>query len=402
MKRFTTHLRIVFIAILLLMTTMPTFAQADSTMLKSMDSVRISLLTCGPGNQVYSYYGHTAIRYHDLARQQDIAINYGIFSFQKSYFILRFVFGLTDYEMGIEDFATFISTYSHRGSWVKEQVLNLTREEKWAITQAIDVNYRPENRVYRYNYFYDNCTTRARDMLINHIEGHVLYPASQSQKISYREMIHQWNQSHRWARFGNDLLLGVHADAATTNEQQQFLPDSLRADFAEAIVIDHQGHRRSLVDSTCYLVPPVEKHVSRAPITPLHCAVLWCIATLIICFAEWKFKRILWQYDLIVMLLSGIAGVILLAMVFSQHPTVQLNFQILLLCPLHLFFLYPSIKALRNGHLHDYTKFWSILLCAFLLLSFFQHYAEGMTLVALSLLCRYCWLYLYTHKIKNR
>ena len=153
MKRFTTHLRIVFIAILLLMTTMPTFAQADSTMLKSMDSVRISLLTCGPGNQVYSYYGHTAIRYHDLARQQDIAINYGIFSFQKSYFILRFVFGLTDYEMGIEDFATFISTYSHRGSWVKEQVLNLTRKEKWAITQAIDVNYRPENRVYRYNYF---------------------------------------------------------------------------------------------------------------------------------------------------------------------------------------------------------------------------------------------------------
>lgn len=401
-KRFTIYLKYVVVLTFVLLSTLKVNAQIDSTLLKSMDSVRISLLTCGPGNRVYSYYGHTALHYQDVARQQDIVINYGMFSFQKSFFVLRFIFGLTDYEMGLEDLSTFIQQYSLRGSWVKEQILNLTREEKWAITQAIDRNYQPENRVYRYNYFYDNCTTRARDMVVTHINGSVLYPENKLINTSYREMIHQWNTPYRWARFGNDLLLGVYADAKTSNQQQQFLPDSLRADFDNAIIIDKQGHQRPLVDSTFYLIPPTIKVIEKTSIPPLLCAILWFFLTVIIIAFEWKYKQIIWLYDAFAMFVMGIAGIILLAMIFSQHPTVQLNFQILLLCPLHLIFLYPVIKQLRQQQLHIYIIFYTILLYLFLLLSFLQQYAEGMLIMALSLLLRYHWLVFYTHKIKTK
>lgn len=402
MKHFTAHLRYLAVLVLVLLATHKTNAQTDSTLLKSMDSVQISLLTCGPGHQVYSYYGHTAIRYNDLGREQDITVNYGMFSFQKSHFILRFVFGLTDYEMGIEPTASFMAAYAQGDRWVKEQRLNLTREEKWAITQAIDVNYRPENKVYRYNYFYDNCTTRARDLIVNHIRGNVLYPENKNIKTSYRQMVHQWNEQQRWARFGNDLLLGVQADAKTDNTQQQFLPDNLRQDFDNTIIIDKQGKRRNLVDTTSYIIPPTEKNIEQTPVSPIHCAILWLITMLAICFAEHQTGRILWGYDTIVMLLTGMAGLILMAMWFSQHPTVRINFQILLLCPLNLVYLYPTVRKLRQGKVHPYLKLWSLFACAFLALSFFQNYAEGLLVVALSLLIRCGWLMLHTRKIYKR
>lgn len=198
--------------------------------LKMMDGVDISLLTCSPGNQVWSLYGHTAIRYTDRFNHIDLVINYGIFSFAQKNFILRFVFGRTDYQMGIEPFDEFCYEYESQGRTVIQQRLHLSREEKLKIRKAISDNYRPENRVYRYNFFYDNCTTRARDMLIDHlVDKQVDYHVNPQITTSYRNMVHQWNSNHRWARFGNDLLLGLESDFKTDYRQQQFLPDSLRA-----------------------------------------------------------------------------------------------------------------------------------------------------------------------------
>ena len=208
------HLNIIFraciLAISLSLTGSTTAQNKPQTAIPAMDSVAISLITCGPGQEVYSLYGHTAIRFHDKARGQDIAINYGMFSFHQKFFILRFVFGLTDYEMGIAPFDYFLEAYKQEGRWVREQTLNLTNEEKWAISQAIDENYRPENRVYRYNYFYDNCTTRARDMIVSHLTGRVHYEDEGESHASFRSMLPQWHGYARWSRLGNDLLLLIH------------------------------------------------------------------------------------------------------------------------------------------------------------------------------------------------
>ena len=111
------------------------------------DSVEISLLTCSPHDEIYSLYGHTAIRYQDHSSGADYAINYGVFSFHKPYFVLRFVFGLTDYEMGVQYFDDFCREYIYYGASVTQQTLNLTDNEKKKITDALLKNYLPENRI---------------------------------------------------------------------------------------------------------------------------------------------------------------------------------------------------------------------------------------------------------------
>ena len=142
MKRFYR----LFFLITVFVISLNTQAQdTDSMMISKMDSVEISLLTCSPHEAVYSLYGHTAIRIQDQRNGEDLAVNYGLFSFEKPHFVLRFVFGLTDYEMGIEPFEAFCRQYRYYGSSVTQQVLNLTNEEKWNIVKAVNINYMPEN-----------------------------------------------------------------------------------------------------------------------------------------------------------------------------------------------------------------------------------------------------------------
>ncbi len=356
----------------------------------NMDSVEISLLTCRPRQNVYSLYGHTAIRIQDKQNHLDMAVNYGMFSFDKPFFILRFVFGLTDYSMDIEDFEAFRIYYATRGAGVKQQTLNLTKEEKRAIIDAIIKNYEPQNRVYRYSYFYDNCTTRARDILLDNIKGTIRYQTRNKNSESYREMIHDYNEQQRWARFGNDLLLGIKADLPTNHEQQQFLPDNLRKDFDNAVVIDKNGQKRALVSNSSWVVlPGTQAEWSGFPLSPTTCAIIFFVIVVAVSIYERCETKMFWGMDIFLMLLTGLCGLILLAMVFSQHPTVRVNFQILLLNPISLIFLYPTVKCLRRNIIHRWLMAWMILIVLFLIGGFFQSYAEGMTIVALSLLIRY-------------
>ena len=149
------------------------FANAYSS---KPDSIRLSLLTCAPGSEIYAHFGHTAIRYENYTRKIDLVFNYGMFNFREPHFVWRFVKGETDYQLGITPYIYFRAEYAMRGSSVYQQVLNLTQAEKERLVALLEENYRPENRIYRYNYFYDNCTTRARDKIEEAIRGKVVYP----------------------------------------------------------------------------------------------------------------------------------------------------------------------------------------------------------------------------------
>ena len=389
MKRFKRYLIDTALVVFLLLTNGITASGQDSSSVKAADSLEISLLTCGPRPNVYSLYGHTAIRFRDKARGTDLAVNYGMFSFDKPFFILRFVFGLTDYEMGVEYFSDFVSHYSASGCGVRQQVLNLTGEEKLAIAAAIEENYRPENRVYRYNYFYDNCTTRARDILLSHVRGEVKYARSTDPDESFRQMIHRYNQTHRWARFGNDLLLGVQADLPTDRSEQQFLPDNLADDFASAVVVPGDGLSRKLVDKDFWVVPRTGGVGSDSfPLTPMECMCIVAVAVLVATVVEWRRGANLWVVDAVMMAVTGICGVILLAMVFSQHPTVRVNLQILLLNPLMLVGMIPVVKRMRAHKPSRWLELWTACIILFVVGGIFQTYAEGIYVVALSLLLR--------------
>ena len=139
------YIKAIFLVILLLVSYKASAQESLNNSIQ-LDSVEISLLTCAPHNQIYSLYGHTALRVLNKETGDDIVVNYGMFSFKKPYFILRFVFGLTDYEMGIEPFEYFVAEYATYGCEVVQQKLNLTNEDKQRIISALQRNAEPNNK----------------------------------------------------------------------------------------------------------------------------------------------------------------------------------------------------------------------------------------------------------------
>ena len=366
--------------------------------IESYDSLQISLLTCAPHDQIYSLYGHTAIRLKDTSEGYDIVVNYGLFDTSAPHFVLRFVFGLTDYCMGISSFELFRQEYAYYGSEVSQQTLNLTQEEKASIMEAIRVNALPENLVYRYNYFYDNCTTRARDMLVNHLSGKVHYKSDIDEKATFRQFVHSCNVNHPWARFGNDILLGIQADFPTTRQEQQFLPRNLKRDFSNADIVMDDGSTRPLISEEIVVIPPGEQTTeSGFPLSPTACAMILLAVAIVLTIAEVLKKANPWIFDMLLMISTGLAGILLFLMLFSVHPTVRVNLQLLLLNPLPLFFIYPVTKRMRKRQPHTWWRIWATLIILFLIGRFFQQYAEGTLILALTLLLR-CVAREYTRK----
>ena len=76
------------------------------------DSIEVGLLTCYPGSEVYSLYGHTAIRFHNISTNEDWTFNYGVFNFKQKFFVLKFAFGKTDYELGMFTMKAFLKEYN--------------------------------------------------------------------------------------------------------------------------------------------------------------------------------------------------------------------------------------------------------------------------------------------------
>ena len=380
------HLKIIFNALkgvlltLILVSSAPVAAQED---IPPMDSVEFSLLTCQPHDEVYSLYGHTAIRYHELRPGGlDWAFNYGVFDFKKPHFVARFVFGLTDYELGAYPYKYFVREYRRFGSMVTEQVLNLTDEEKMTLHDALAINLRPENKIYRYNYFYNNCTTKARDIIESCINGKVEYAGREDYTPSYRDMVHSMTRNNPWSRFGNDLLLGIKADWKTDLRQQEFLPGNLLYDFDHAQIYSNGSYRPLIKERRIAVPAGVQIIESGFPLTPLACAAILLAVGIVIFFFEWRKKRVFVLWDVLLMITTGTIGIVLTLMLFSQHPTVSLNLQIILCNPLPWLFLWPVIR----GRETRYWKITAILAVLFLIGSFFQCYAEGIHVLALCLL----------------
>ena len=385
------HLKTVFDALkgvfLLLTVFLHIPSQAQEADLSPMDSVEFSLLTCQPHDEVYSLYGHTAIRYHDWRGEGlDVAFNYGVFDFRAPHFVLRFVFGLTDYELGAYPFQLFCEEYRRFGSMVTEQVINLTREEKLRLRHALAENLRPENSVYRYNYFYNNCTTKARDIIEQCINGNIEYAGREDYTPSYRNMVHDMTRNYPWSQFGNDLLLGIKSDMKTQRRQQEFLPDNLMYDFDHAMIVVN-GQSRPLVKERRIAVPAgVQITASGFPLSPLTCFLMLLVIGVVVAIVEWKKKCCYRLWDVLLMVMTGCLGIMLFLMLFSQHPTVSLNLQFILFNPLPWFFLWPVAKGRK-------TRYWHItaILCLlFLAGSIFQCYASGVWCLALCLLLQCC------------
>ena len=219
------------------------------------DSIKVSLLTCSPGEKSFELFGHTGIRVQGPEKDMDIVFHYGVFNFNAPHFIYRFTKGETDYSIGTTSFRNFVLSYAVRNSGVMEQELNLTADEKEDLLQALVVNNLPQNRIYRYNFLFDNCATRPRDIVERCIRGKIDYIAPEGH-TTFREMIHKCTFNFPWLTFGIDLALGAPLDKPVSYREEMFLPSVLMEAFGNAQVISTpQDNIRPLVTKSYIVVP---------------------------------------------------------------------------------------------------------------------------------------------------
>ncbi len=349
----------------------------DSTL---YDNVFWGVLTCSPGEEMYSLYGHTALRYRNLLREVDVVFNYGIFDFSSDNFLWRFVLGQTDYEVAPVPTHLFLQEYVGEGRGVWEQELNLSATEKQRLEQFLEWNILPENRTYRYNFLTKNCATCVLDAVEGVLDGKLLYP-NKVEGRTYRTELHRFTKDSPWTQLGNDLLLGAQCDTVLSPRSVPFLPYLMMEYLDTAQVQNPDGSRRNLVAQKHTLLPENPSLHDKGD-SPLHPAMLgWGFTLLCIGLAVWEHRsgKMLWGFDVVVLLMQGLAGLLVTFMLFfSEHPTVGSNWQALFLNPIPLICL-PWIVYRAYRHTFCWYHPCNVIyLAIFVIISLFipQKFAE--------------------------
>ena len=323
--------------LILILLTISSLQVVNAQKITVSDSTTLSLITCSPGPQVYAIFGHTAIRLVEPTLGMDIVFNYGMFNFNKPNFYLKFIQGATDYELGAYETKYFLPEYKERNSSVTEQVLNLTNEEKQQLVNALFINYQPENREYRYNFVYDNCSTRPRDKILSVIKDKVVYK-SVSDVQTYRDRVGFYTGEYTWVKFGIDLLLGKEADEHSTRWSSMFLPEVLCREFGAVDISAPDGTKRPLVKSEEIIVSRQEKIIKTSLLQrPFTVTIAVLLIGVLLIFYEKKRKKYYKIIDSVLLIVTGLAGVIIFyLMFFSVHPLVHSNYNLLWCNPLNI------------------------------------------------------------------
>lgn len=352
------------LSILLLCSSLYGAACPDSLLVRDVrDSIRVSLVTCSPGTEVYAVYGHTALRVEIPAQGVDLAVNYGLFMFDAPNFVWRFIKGETDYIVGAVGYSSFEREYTERGSSVTLQLLNLSHDEKVRLIRLLDYNLRPENREYRYNFLYNNCSSKARDKVEEALTVNLRNPAADSVSVSYRDILHQYTADYPWMQFGIDYLLGLEADCPIDARQQMFAPEYLKSYTADML----------LVDSACVypyvlkeqVVQPLSSSpkVWRSPIGPEQAMLLLLLIVAVLCALEFLIERRQWWLDVLLFALQGLMGcIVAFLFFFSGHPTVGSNVHVIYLNPLPLLFLPFIVRGIFRHRVSVFYYYVMILM----------------------------------------
>lgn len=328
------------IALLCLLLPFPLMAEEEG--------LQISLLTSSPyEGEVFTVYGHAALRVKDDTHKLDYVFNYGIFSFSQPYFIYRFAKGETDYMLGACRYSDYMIEYQMRGSSVTEQKLNLSPEESQRLWLALSVNYEPQNRTYRYNFFFDNCATRPVRLIEENVTGKIVYRWQPEEK-TFRNMINYCTRNHPWLTFGCDLALGSPTDRVATAHEMMFLPEYMKEAIASAVIVDAEGNERPLVQQSIVVPADEEEDLPMEWLTPLFCAIIICIASMALTFYEYRKRYAGRWHDILLFTLAGVGGLVLFFLCFiSEHPCTCPNWNMLWLHPLQLSIL--PLSLVKNG-----------------------------------------------------
>ncbi len=333
----------------------------------------ISLVTCGPGqSELYSAFGHTAVRVYDPNLRLNMIFNYGVFDFDQPNFYLNFAKGNLLYQLATADWDRFKYHYLQEGRSIHEQVLNLDSAQAQAYFNFLMKNAQPENRDYYYDYFYDNCATRVRDGLIAALpEANIAFP-EQSQfqpSLSIRGLCDEYLTYQPWGDFAIDFCLGLPMDREADAHIEMFLPDLLEASFADAKLTDGNGER-PLVKETRIIAQDINQYERPLWNPMFFFAALLVIGVLLTIFFYQKPQK-LRLFDFGLFFGSGLLGLFLMALWFlTDHKAAANNFNILVFLPLNIIFSISLWKGAIGGLARKYfgvlPYFYALLLASWL------------------------------------
>ena len=360
----------------------------NSAIAQDSSHLRISLLTCTPGDELYSTFGHSAFRIVDSSKAfndnwRDVVYNYGTFNFDDDGFYLKFVQGKLLYYVSPAAFPDFKYDYETTNHGITEQVLNLKKKKKITVQQFLNNNLKEENKFYKYDFFFDNCTTRLRDILKKQHDSAFCQKPVMPVGSRFRQAIHQYLDKNNkdWSKLGIDILLGQPCDGIMTAENMQFLPDNLMKS------LDSSNHPMILSSQNLYAIN--NENAKGSFFTPFVVFSLLAIFIVLLGYTKNKFAQaFLYGFDGLCFFLTGVLGIILIFMWFgTDHSMTKNNFNLIWAWPTH------SIMAFfvnsKKDWVKKYFKFTAVALLAVLISWFFLPQQMNNALIPIVLLLIY-------------
>jgi hypothetical protein len=319
----------------------------------------VSLLTCEPGDQLYSSFGHSAIRVREFGSDgRDLVFNFGTFDFDTPNFYGKFATGKLNYMLSLTTYDRFIIEYDYFKRGVREQVLDLNSEQKDFLVQHLNALYDPSRRFYKYDFFFNNCATKIRDAFEIAIGKQLVWnDSSVAGPKTFRNLIDEYVYPLPWADLGIDLALGAVIDREATEREKQFLPDYMEQAFAKATIVG-DGPSRPLVKETKVILEYPKEEKSIDWLSPY--LVFWVFALVfsVLTFIGFRKGRLFKGLDIALFGILGILGIVVAFLWFlTDHSATLWNWNLLWAFPGHLVLAWALVKNSKKEWVSKYLLF---------------------------------------------
>ena len=355
----------------------------------------ISIITAGPGTELYEAFGHSAIRIKDPVLKLDLIYNYGMFDFNAPNFYSNFTKGKLLYQLARYDFKYFLASYKKDKRWVKQQVLNLNQQQKQTFFLYLENNALPENATYFYDPYFNNCATKLRDIAKDILGNKIKFNGDNIEKsLSYRQLMDREIPWNTWGSFGINLALGSKLDKERNYLDYMYLPDYVYDVFKKSrISID--GKYESLVQSEKILLDFEEQEQTISILNPFLIFGIISLIGLFITYRDYKNnKRARW-FDFTLLFTTGIIGLLIVFLwFFTNHSTTPNNFNFLWAFAPNLIFAFLVFKNQPIKWLHFYFKLLILMIVIMPILWFFEIQLFPISVVPLLILLFVRYLFL--------
>ena len=364
----------------------------------------ISIVTAGPGEELYEAFGHSAIRIKDPVLNFDIIYNYGMFDFNQPNFYSNFAKGNMMYSLARYEFKYFLRSYKRDKRWLKEQVLNLTQQEKQDFFKYLEKNALPQNKNYQYDPYFDNCATKLRDITKSILGNKIVFNDINLEKgLTFRQLTNTEIHWNTWGSFGLNLIAGIKLDEKASLQQYMYLPDYVYTSFKNA-ELQIKNQSENLIKKENTLLNFDEKTPTISIFNPLLIISLLSFLGIFITYKDFKNKKRTKSLDFLLFAISGIIGCILFFLwFFSSHSTAPNNFNIFWAFPLNLVVAFLFLKKKMSNWIKSYVKVLTLFLAIIpiLCIANIQEFPIVILPLLVLLIIRYLFLskYLLSFKI---